>query len=320
MAITGVESAIFGVDDLEACRRFFVDFGLRLCAESTDLVEFRLPEGSRVVLRPASDASLPPPFGNGPGVREVIWGVDSQASLDGIEEELRRDRPITKDADGTIHAVDDMRLAVGFRVFDRLSISSQPQQVNAPGRIERWNRHRRWYRQAAPKLIHHVVFGFPDLARPVAFYRDRLKFRITDVARDRGIFFRAEGRHDHHNIFWAKTPEPQFLHISFGVENIDELLVGANQMQRKGWKSKLGLGRHRISSTLYYYIQCPAGGEAEYSTDTDCLDDSWRPRLWEPLFGNQYWVASLPPFLQTAPSEDVRFLEDELPELARIVR
>jgi hypothetical protein len=132
-------------------------------------------------------------------------------------------------------------------------------------------------------------------------------------------FFRAQGRSDHHNIFWARTDKPQFLHISFGVENLDELLAGADDMQRKGWKSKLSLGRHRISSTLYFYIQSPAGGEAEYSADPDCLDDSWQPRIWEPLFGNQHWVAALPEFLATPPKEDVHLRADERPDLARIV-
>jgi hypothetical protein len=43
---------------------------------------------------------------------------------------------------------------------------------------------------------------------------------------------RSDGRSDHHNIFWMKSEEPRFVHISFGVENLDELLAGANHMQR----------------------------------------------------------------------------------------
>jgi catechol 2,3-dioxygenase-like lactoylglutathione lyase family enzyme len=249
----------------------------------------------------------------------VIWGVDSEASLDGVEAELRRDRDVRKDPDGTLHACDDLGLAIGFRIFNRRPLQPKQELVNSPGRSVRWNKHRDWYSFGTPQLIHHVVFGCQDLDKTIGFYRNRLKFRITDIARDRGVFFRAEGRSDHHNIFWARTERPMFLHISFGLENLDELLAGANHMQRKGWKSKLGLGRHRISSTLYFYIQSPAGGEAEYSADTDCLDDSWQPRIWEPLFGNQHWVAALPEFLATPPTEDVRLLSDERPDLARIV-
>lgn len=320
MAINGVESAIFGVDDLSLCSRFFTDFGLVAHAQSPEMVDFQLPEGSHVILRRSDAPSLPKPYSEGPGVREVIWGVDSQSSLNEIETELSSDRTVTKDADGTLHTTDDLGLAIGFRIFKRQPLVAQEDLVNSPGRAERWNQHRKWYSRATPQLIHHVVFGCADLEAPIAFYRNRLKFRITDIARDRGVFFRAEGRNDHHNIFWAKTGKAQFLHISLGVENIDELLAGANHMQRQGWQSKLGLGRHRISSTLYFYIAAPCGGEAEYSADTDCLDDRWQPRIWEPLFGNQHWVAALPPFLEKVPNEDVRLLADERPDLAEVVR
>ena len=320
MAINGVQSAIFGVDDLDLCTRFFTDFGLEAEMKTAELTDFKLPEGSHVILRHKDDPSLPAPYIEGLGVREVIWGVDRAESLDEIGAELKRDRTVMCDADGTLHSVDDYGLAIGFRLFVRTPLAAREDLVNSPGRSERWNKHRQWFNQAKPQLIHHVVFGCADLDKAIGFYRNRLKFRITDIARDRGVFFRAEGRSDHHNLFWAKTGKAQFLHISLGVENIDELLAGANHMQRQGWESKLGLGRHRISSTLYFYIQAPCGGEAEYSADTDCLNDDWQPRIWEPMFGNQHWVAALPPFLEKPPTEDVRLLADERPDLAGVIR
>jgi Glyoxalase/Bleomycin resistance protein/Dioxygenase superfamily len=209
-------------------------------------------------------------------------------------------------------------LPIAFCIFDRQPLHSDEDLINSPGREVRWNRHRKWFDCAKPQLIHHVVFGYENFEGAARFYRDRLKFRVTDVARGRGIFMRADGRSDHHNIFWMKSEEPRFVHISFGVENLDELLAGANHMQRREWASKLGLGRHRISSTIYFYIESPAGGEAEYSADTDCLDDRWQPRIWGPLFGNQHWIADLPEFLTKRPDEDVRLLAEERPELVNI--
>jgi catechol 2,3-dioxygenase-like lactoylglutathione lyase family enzyme len=318
MAIVGVQSVVYGVDDLPACEKFFTDFGLAIATKSADEVAFRLPEGSHVLLRRADDVSLPKAFAGSASVRHVIWGVDTHDSLASVEAELRKDRPVTRDADGTISCEDDVGLSIGFRVFDRTKLVSEEEFTNSPGLARRWNKHRKWFSRARPQLIHHVVFGCQQFEKAAAFYKNRLKFRVTDVARGRGIFLRADGRSDHHNIFWAKTEKPIFMHVSFGVENLDELLAGANNMQRCGWNSKLGLGRHRISSTIYFYVENPAGGEAEYSPDTDCLDDSWQPRVWEPLFGNQHWVADLPAFLATPPAEDVRLLADEMPELATI--
>jgi hypothetical protein len=49
VAILGVESAIFGVDDLEVCTRFWDDFGLVPVARTKDESVFEVASGSRVV-------------------------------------------------------------------------------------------------------------------------------------------------------------------------------------------------------------------------------------------------------------------------------
>ena len=102
----------------------------------------------------------------------------------------------------------------------------------------------------------------------------------------------------------------RFHHANFGVEDIDEIMVGANHMVRKGWPpSHQGLGRHRIDSALFYYLPCPAGGEAEYGADADAVDDSWIPRHWtNPLFAYAHFVSNLPPCLLDEPSWDFRYL------------
>jgi hypothetical protein len=74
-------------------------------------------------------------------------------------------------------------------------------------------------------------------------------------------------------------------------------MVGTNYMQRQGWPtSKWGIGRHRIASSLFMYLDCPAGGQAEYGTDSDFLDDAWVPRIWHPIFGGFTFVHNVPQF------------------------
>src|SRR5688500_14238283 len=55
LAITGIASLVYGVDDVQESARFFDDFGL--CGEErrADFASFRLPEGSSVVIRKHSD-------------------------------------------------------------------------------------------------------------------------------------------------------------------------------------------------------------------------------------------------------------------------
>jgi hypothetical protein len=100
----------------------------------------------------------------------------------------------------------------------------------------------------------------------------------------------------------------------FGGENLDELLAGANHMQRQEWASKLGLGRHRISST----ISISRAQQVEQQNippilialTIDCSRD----------FGDLCSAISIgswifPEFLTKRPDEDVRLFAQEQSEL-----
>jgi catechol 2,3-dioxygenase-like lactoylglutathione lyase family enzyme len=323
MAIVGIETLVYGVDDISASTRFFEDFGLPLVHESETLSTFTLDEGSNVQIRHIDDALIPRSEIVGTGVREVIWGVDSQKSLDKLMAGLKTDRDVMVDSDGTVHFLTDCGLAMGLRLFQKKTVVTAPDPLNSPGKVNRLNQHRKWRLRARPKVIQHVVFSVVDFDSSFAFMRDRLGFKMSDYQRTYGIYARADGTNNHHNIFFlnASLPFPghdgnvRFHHSNFGVEDVDEIMVGANYMQRKGWeKSHFGLGRHRIDSGLFYYLPCPAGGEAEYGADADYVDDNWIPRDWEePNFGFAHFVHNLPIFLIEEPSWVVKYLDGEVP-------
>ncbi len=317
MTLMGIESLVYGVDDLDASMRFYDDFGLQSASRDDAGVTYRLAEGSAFTVRRSSDPGLPPPFLNGPGPREVIWGVDTLSALDAVEAELGRDRDVRRDPDGTLHARDEAGINIGFRLFERRDLGVEPAPPeNNLSTVRRLNTHRKWYDRARPKLINHVVFGVPDVDKAVAFYVDRLGFRVTDVMRGFGMFMRCDGRRDHHNLFFFRGGGRLFFsHVSFGVETIDELMVGAMHMQRRGWRSPAGLGRHRISSLVFYYMDSPAGGQTEYSADSDYLDDDWTPRLWDQAFGQHHWLAVLPQDDRIAATGEAEPLDGPLPRL-----
>lgn len=181
MALKGIASIVIAVDDLTASTTFLQDFGLIATAQTDRRVVFTLPEGSSVQVATPDYSGLPAPFRNDRGVREVVWGVETRSELEAIERDLRGDRAVARDEDGTLH-------------FQRA-----------------------WYDRAQPKLIHHAVFGVPDFAAGMRFYVDRLGFRVSDVSRDRGIFGRCAGRNDHHNLFLFASDRPRFAHVSFGA-------------------------------------------------------------------------------------------------------
>lgn len=310
MALLGVQSLIYGVDDLDAATRFHDDFGLVATRRGDDGVDYALDDGASVLIRRNDDPALPPRFSPRPGVREVIWGVDRAAALDALAADLATDRAVRRDADGTLHTHDDNGIAIGFRVFARKPVEGGGSVENAPGEVQRWNTHRQWFRRAAPRCINHVVFGVPDIDRAMAFYIGRLGFRLSDVSRGLGVFMRCDGRHEHHSVFFLRNDVITWHHVAYAVQNVDEVMVGADHMQRHGWKSDLGIGRHRIGSSVFYYLTNPAGGMSEYSADTDYLTDAWQPRLWEPKFGNWHWVGKVPEAFMDDPAWEVRIIED----------
>lgn len=313
MAIVGVESVVFAVDDLDLCTRFWDDFGLVLVARTESESVFEVASGSKVICRLRDDPRLPtlrPNWFDGTGIRETVWGVDTAEALERLVKDLSRDRQVQRDQDGTAHFHADDGMPLALRTFRKRPVVSVPDRVNSPGRIERLNQHRQWRTRARPKTINHVVFFSEDYVASLDFFRNRLGFRYTDHSRGVGAFARADGTNEHHSIFWVdcKLPvapgnRPGFMHMAFGVDDIDELMLGANIMERRGWRntshnSSGGLSRHRISSALYYYVDCPAGGEAEYHADTDYLDDNWVPRAWDFKFGSLLWATRVPAIFQ----------------------
>ncbi|EMB6252938.1 VOC family protein [Serratia sp. PF2-63] len=319
MAIIGIQALTYGVEDVEESTRFFVDFGLPLVSSDADESVFRLDEGSEVRILALSDRRLPLSSLVGPGVREVVLGVDNAASLDSLVEGLRRDREVRIE-NGIAYFLSDGGLPLALQVFIKRPVINAPDPINAPGVVRRLNTHRKWRQRARPKTIGHVVFAVPDFIRCSAFFRERLGFRVSDYQHGVGIYLRADGSNNHHSFLAvnANAPFPgmdgqaRFHHANFGVEDIDELMVGVNHMGRQGWtKSIVGLGRHRVDSALFVYLPCPAGGEAEYGTDSDYVDDTWVPREWPvPLFAYSHWTHNQPTFLDTPPAWEFRYLTD----------
>lgn len=322
MAIVGIDTLIYGVNNIAESTRFFEDFGLVLADGDNNHSLFRLDEGSKVLLKRISDPSLPATVLRDTGVRETIWGVDTWENLESLVAGLKIDREVKIDADGTAHFTTDCGLAMGLRVFNKKKVVYSPDPINAPSHVNRLNVSREWKTRARPKTITHVVFAVKDFVESYRFMEERLNFRLSEYQLQFGIYMRCDGANDHHNLFFLDYDQagapgyPVFHHTNFGVEDIDELMVGSNYMTRRGWTyGALGTGRHRIASALFSYFRSPAGGEAEYGADSDYLDDNYIPREWNALFGVQIWMGNPPPWVPIAKDVEwhVRYLKDGIP-------
>lgn len=316
MAVIGIERVHYRVDDLETCTRFFEDYGLALSDRGEGETRFELPDNSSVILRHTSDP-IPGSQVIGPGIHEIVWGVDTAPHLEKLLGRVSRDREVRTDAEGVHHFIADGGLAMGLRHWpERRQVVAPTDPVNSPGHINRMNAHRRWLVRARPRSISHVVFMLAEYEECFDFMVERLDFRLSDRQRGMGLYLRASGATDHHNLFLfnANSGFPgtdgttRFHHINFVVTDLDEMMAGKNYMERKGWpKSIWGLGRHRIASSLFCYLPFPGGGEVEYGADADALNEDWVPRDFDRGFGFANWVHDIPEFWLEGPNWDVTF-------------
>ena len=279
MSITGIDQVTFGVEDLEAARRFFADFGLTEQALEGG-ASFTTVDGGEVRVRPASATDLPPAFEPGSTLREVIWGcADKQALADTVAS-LRGIATLDVGADGVARCTDPNGLRLGFRMSERKPVVVESTPVNAPGTPRRINQES-FVRDdgVRPINIGHVVLFVSSLEENAAFYQSRLRFVVSDRYPNAGLFLRCQPTGGHHNLFLLQRPGKQGLnHVAFTVRDLHEVIAGGLAMSRKGWQTDIGPGRHPISSAMFWYFKSPCGGSAEYYADEDYLTAEWQPR------------------------------------------
>ena len=246
MSILGVESVVFGVGDLAEHTRFWTDFGLPV--ESVG-ARTRRCSGS---LRAAAwcccthgDARLPSPdpFA-GDGLKETVWGVDTAASLEAIAASLASEVAVTRDADGTVRASAPMASRSPCASGTSARSSARPARSTPRPAIRASTSTASGAHARSPRRSTTWCSFQPDYVGSFEFYERHLGFRYTDHSKGTGIFARADGTNEHHSIFWVNCDLPiapdhfKFMHIAFGMDDIDEVMLGANIMEAQGLEER----------------------------------------------------------------------------------
>ncbi|WLE61538.1 VOC family protein [Burkholderia plantarii] len=284
MTILGIEQITYGVDDLDTCRRFFSDWGMREVAHETGRARFETLNGCTVLAVRADDPSLPPAFEAGPTLREVTWGVADAADLAVYRERLAG-APGYYATDAAVGCIDPAGMAIRVEVTRKRAIDVQGSPSNVWGQAPlRVDTPSPVYDHAEPIEVGHVVFFTNCLAEQQRFYEERLGFELSDRYPDRGAFMRCAPHGGHHDIFLLALPNGRkgLNHVAFAVRDIHEVFGGGLHISRCGWTTQLGPGRHPVSSAYFWYFKNPAGGLIEYYADEDQLTPDWQPRDFEP--------------------------------------
>jgi len=130
------------------------------------------------------------------------------------------------------------------------------------------------YVRARPYEISHIVLQVDNMIDTERFYTN-LGFIVSDRLLGRGVFLRSSLNDIHHRLFLIQSDKFSLHHIAFSVRDIYELFAGGKYMSSQGWKTVRGPGRHKISSSTYWYFDTTADFMIEYSADCDILDAYW---------------------------------------------
>jgi catechol 2,3-dioxygenase-like lactoylglutathione lyase family enzyme len=132
------------------------------------------------------------------------------------------------------------------------------------------------------KRIGHGVLMTPKFRETVGWFREYLGFVCSDDVyageKDNliGSFNRCDRGDtyvDHHVFFCLNHPNTGLNHLSFEVEDIDDVCMGHDWLKATGkYEHMWGLGRHVLGSQVYDYWADPWGRVHEHWADSDRLN------------------------------------------------
>lgn len=132
---------------------------------------------------------------------------------------------------------------------------------------------------AGPDRLSHIVLNSVSVQESREFYVDLLGFSVSDTyERDLMVFLRCNQLH--HCIVLTPGEWTSLNHVAFEVESTDEVMKSLGRMQKAGYQSIWGPGRHGPGGNVFCYFTDPVGNVIEYTAELLELDESWEPQVW----------------------------------------
>ena len=242
-------------------------WGLREVASNGELAFFRAEGSSEAFVTRWRGAEKR-------GLDLIGFAADSKADVDALAARLGRDgvKLIAEP-----HRLDSPGGGYGFRFFDldghAVEVSSD---VDAgPSRELKRG-------ESIPGELSHIVLHTPDINKTVAFYSDRLGFKVSDWLGDFMCFVRCNDVH--HSIAFLPGP-PALNHVAYEMRDLDEMMRGAGRLMKAKVTLKWGPGRHVAGNNTFSYFHDPVGNTLEYTAEVERVDDAtWQPTVYPPGF------------------------------------
>lgn len=268
------------VPDLDAAERFFTTFGLEKRTRTEDRLYLRAcgPEHHVVVAHRGERRLLSIAFEvQSEEELERAARIEGASGIEAIDGPGGGRRVLLSDPDGN-------NLEIVHGIEKTAPLAHPTQHFNsASGRTRRVNSIVRPHHGPARVLrLGHVVPRSPQVARMARWYAETLgMLESDDVPLPDGSddllmsFLRVDQGDkpvDHHAMQILKGGKNQIHHISFEVQDIDDLHVGHEALGGAGYRHVWGVGRHVQGSQIFDYWLDPFGIMFEHWTDTDMLD------------------------------------------------
>ena len=138
------------------------------------------------------------------------------------------------------------------------------------------------------KRIAHAVIMTQQATEKIKWYREMFGLVLSDEvyagSKDNVIFSfnrcdRGETYVDHHTLLCIEGPKVGLNHVSFEVQNFDDVMLGHEHLKGADkYKHVWGIGRHVLGSQVFDYWQDPWNRAHEHWTDTDMLNIRYKSK------------------------------------------
>jgi catechol 2,3-dioxygenase-like lactoylglutathione lyase family enzyme len=293
LAVHSVDHIAFAVPDLAEARRFYDAFGLdvRSAPGGIELHAAGTPEHCWIKIS----------AGPGKRLRYICFGIYPE-DLPRFRDKLSRagllaSPPAGIEPSDSLWLRDPDGTAIELRVAAKVTPNEKAmteRRSTPPGVVGSYSRAKAT--KVKPERLSHVALFSPDVPRSVAFYNETLGIRLSDKSLDIVAFMHGAHGSDHHMIAFVKSNGPGLHHVSWAVATLDEVGLGAAQMQAAGYPRGWGTGRHVLGSNYFFYVRDPWGSHCEYSFDIDYVPATmdWKAGDHAPDDALYLWGPDLP--------------------------